>query len=424
MALIDADLQAAFEYTFPLYEMARTRWLSVELSANPNRGINRLVHRRTLLDHRARAVTTPNNDTLYTSAWLDLSQGPIEVTVPNFGPRYWSFHFMDAYTSTAQIVGSNNAGAGDIKLWLTLPGDTTPVPAGARALRLPTRDVWMLVRILVDDLQDALLVHKMQDAIALKAVNSTPGPWTNPVAPSATASSPKDGSNYLDVVNSMLARNPVPENSNLLGHWLTFGVSAGTSPAQEAANLWTAQLPGLNQSIRAGLATGSHMVQGWQYPSADTGTYGTNFALRAGVALAGLGALPPSEAVYLSAVTDSKMQALTGAASYRVRVPGSGIPAKSFWSLTMYQIEPDGRLFFTDNPINRYAVGDRTPGMVKNSDGSMDIVVQNRIPADEREKANWLPAPSGGFRMILRAYLPTDALRDGKAALPLVERLQ
>ena len=92
MAAIDADLQAAFEYTFPLYEMARTRYFTVELPANPNRGANRIGHRRTLSDHSSRNVTTPNNDTLYSSAWLDLSAGPVEITVPKISRRYWSFH--------------------------------------------------------------------------------------------------------------------------------------------------------------------------------------------------------------------------------------------------------------------------------------------------------------------------------------------
>ena len=180
------DLQAAYDYTFPLYEMARTRYLSVELPANPNRGINRLGHRRELADPRSRAVTTPNNDTLYTSAWLDLSQGPIEIKLPDFGGRYWSFQFMDAYTSTADIVGSRNAGRGAMTLWAMRTDDTRPVPAGVRAVRLPTRDVWMLARILVDDAEDAKTVHRMQDAISLRVVQEgAADAWTHPPAPAA-----------------------------------------------------------------------------------------------------------------------------------------------------------------------------------------------------------------------------------------------
>jgi hypothetical protein len=439
MAMIDADLQAAFDYTFPLYEMARTRYLSVELPANPNRGVNRLSHRRALADFKSRAVTTPNNDTLYSSAWLDLAAGPIELTVPPMGGRYWSFQFMDAYSSTAELIGSRNAGPGDVKLWVVHAQDTRPAPAGVRVVRLPTRDVWLLVRILVDDASDAQGVHKLQDAITLRVVgdgaaNSTNSAGAsattlaNAIPPKAIVGSPVDGGNYLNVVNSMLARNAVPGALNLVARWQPLGVSPGELAPPQAAAQWTAALPDLNASVKAGVSSGARQVQGWQYPDDAVGVYGGNYRLRAAVALGGLGALPTVEAVYLSALADAQGRPLNGKdgaggqAHYRVKIGADGIPAQAFWSLSMYQIEPDGRLFFVDNPAARYAVGDRTPGLVKNADGAMDIVVQHAEPAGAADRANWLPAPAGPFRLMLRAYLPSEALRQGSAPLPRVER--
>ena len=435
MAVIDADLQAAFDYTFPLYEMARTRYLSVELPANPNRGVNRLSHRRALADFKSRAVTTPNNDTLYSSAWLDLAAGPIELTVPPMGRRYWSFQFMDAYSSTAQLIGSRNAGPGDVKLWVVHAQDTRLAPPGVRVVRLPTRDVWLLVRILVDDAKDAQVVHRLQDGITLRVVGdgattsaasaSAPAATlTNPIPPQATVGSPADGGNYLNVVNSMLARNPVPGALDLVARWQPLGVAPGELATQQAAAQWTAALPDLNASVKGGVSSGARQVQGWQFPDDAVGVYGSNYRLRAAVALGGLGALPAVEAVYLSALGDAQGRPLEGQSRYRVKVGAGGIPAKSFWSLSMYQIEPDGRLFFVDNPAARYAVGDRTPGLVKSADGAMDIVVQHGEPASADERANWLPAPPGPFRLMLRAYLPSDALRDGNAPLPRVERVR
>ena len=441
MAVIDADLQAAFDYTFPLYEMARTRYLSVELPANPNRGVNRMAHRRALADFKSRAVTTPNNDTLYSSAWLDLAVGPIELTVPPMAGRYWSFQFMDAYSSTVELIGSRNAGPGDLKLWVINAQDSRPAPPGVRVVRLPTRDVWLLVRILVDDAKDALVVHKLQDAITLRvagdavaapssapssAFASAPTPLLpNPIPPLAIVGSPVDGGNYLNVVNSMLARNPVPGAVGLVARWQPLGVAPGELARPQAAAQWTAVLPGLNASVKGGISSGARKVQGWQYPDDAVGVYGSNYPLRASVALGGLGALPTVEAVYLSALADAQgrpLEGKDGQASYRVKIGAGGIPAQSFWSLSMYQIEPDGRLFFVDNPAARYAVGDRTPDMVKSADGTMDIVVQHGEPASAADRANWLPAPAGPFRLMLRAYLPSEALRQGNAALPRVER--
>jgi hypothetical protein len=420
--------------------MARTRYLSVQFPFNPARAqVNELAHRRALVDHRTRAVTTPNNDTLYSSAWLDLSAGPIEFTVPRIANRYWSLHFMDATSNTAELIGNRNAGEGTggvagTVLWILQKGDAAaeavPVPAGARVVRLPTRDAWMLARILVDGTTDTPAVHQIQDNMRLRVVGK-PGqaPTTDhPPDPAVPLGSPRDGANYLAVVNSMLARNPLPVTQAFLPGWHSLGVQPGGQPNPQQVAAWTATLPELGRSLRQGLspsgAQGPRVVAGWKYGPTSIGLYGTDYKTRASVALGGLGALPMVEALYLSATTDSQGQPLRAGTRYRLRVGPEGIQAQSFWSISMYQVEPDGRLFFVDNPIGRYALGDRTQGTVKNADGSLDIVVQAQAPEDAKDRANWLPAPAQlPMQMILRAYLPTEALRNGSAPLPAIEAL-
>lgn len=426
MAALDVDLQAAYVWSFPYYEMARTRSLSLSLAANPRAAqVNALGHRRVLSDHTARVVTAPNNDTLYSSAWLDLAGGPLELTVPRIAGRYWSLQFMDASTATVALVGSRNAGEGNLTLWIVREGDTTPAPAGARTVRLPTRDAWLLARIVVDSPQDLPAVHALQDGLRLRVVNPGTAP-AGPMAPAVSRGSPTDGANYLAVANDMVARNGVPEKERaMVARWSRFGLGSGDSAgalADQAAAL-TAAMPSLNASLRGnGLETSSRVVQRWLYPNPAVGTFGTEYALRASVALAGLGALPPEEAIYLSATTDDAGQPLQGSLRYRIHVPASGVPTGAFWSLSMYQTEADGRLFFTDNPLKRYTVGDRTAGMLKNADGSMDIVVQRDEPTEAVQKTNWLPAPAGPFRLMLRAYLPSPALAQGRLPLPVVKR--
>ena len=97
--------------------------------------------------------------------------------------------------------------------------------------------------------------------------------------------------------------------------------------------------------------------------------------------------------------------------------PGKLPPVGAFWSLTMYERGADGQSFFTQNPLNRYAIGDRTPGLKTNADGSLDIFIGHADPGGERS-ANWLPAPAGPFTMTLRAYLPKPALLNGDYRLP------
>ena len=97
---------------------------------------------------------------------------------------------------------------------------------------------------------------------------------------------------------------------------------------------------------------------------------------------------------------------------------GEAAPAQAFWSISMYN-SSDGS--FVSNPIKRYTVGDRTPGLMTNPDGSLEIFIQNAAPQDPKEKANWLPAPSGSFYLNLRMYGPDDSLQKGAWKPPVVK---
>jgi len=416
---MDAALQDAFAYTFPLYEMARTRHNALHAPA-PARSaqVNQLRHRRTLSDHRARAVTTPNNDTLYSSAWLDLSGGPLELQVPAMGARYWSVQFLDAHTGTAAVAGTRNGLGTAQRLWIAHADDPATPPAGMHAVRLPTRDAWLLARILVDGAQDLAAVHALQDGLTLHALGSgaEPVPEPRPIAPQPPAGLPQDAANFLAVVNEALRRNAMSRNAQPPDPaWQPLGV--GAPPGAQALERWTQALPAL--AARLDMARGARTVRGWSYPDPAIGTYGADHALRAGVARSGLGALPLSEALYLLAGTDAQGEPLDGRWRYRVRLPAQGLEAKAFWSLSMYQEEADGRLFFVDNPIARYALGDRS-SLPRSAQGEAEILVQHAPPDAQ---ASWLPAPTGPFRLMLRAYLPGEALLKGQAPLPVIERL-
>ena len=138
------------------------------------------------------------------------------------------------------------------------------------------------------------------------------------------------------------------------------------------------------------------------------------------MALGGLAALEPVEAVYLTRLADADGTLLDGGRRYRIRVPAGGLPLDGFWSLSVYERMPDGGLFFTDSPIQRYAVGDRTPGLQRQADGTLDLWLQRETPTDPAQRTHWLPAPPGPLQLSLRAYLPRPELREGRAALPTV----
>jgi hypothetical protein len=73
------------------------------------------------------------------------------------------------------------------------------------------------------------------------------------------------------------------------------------------------------------------------------------------------------------------------------------------------------------NPTNRYSVGGSSP-LVQNSDGSVDIYLRHQAPSGHEQ--NWLPTPSGKFKLMFRVYLPGAAILDGTYQLPPVVSVQ
>jgi hypothetical protein len=162
------------------------------------------------------------------------------------------------------------------------------------------------------------------------------------------------------------------------------------------------------------------IVNGWSFPQRNLGNFGDDYLYRAVIALSALAALEVAEATYLMCSTDADGRPLDGSHRYVLRFPAGQLPpARAFWSLSMYEVTPEGRAFFTDNPIGRYAIGDRTKGLVYGADGSLEIRIQHDRPAAEQE-ANWLPAPAGPMRLVLRAYEPNETLLDGTYRIPPV----
>ena len=409
----------AFIALFPLYEMGRARFNAAvhPLNPTPSPPNGAPVNRRTLIDHTARDVTTPNNDTLYSATWLDLHDSPVRVHVPRVDRgRYWSVALLDAYTNNFAILGSQSLGAGPLDVTVVGPQWRGKLPTG-RVLRAPTNDVQLVGRFLVNGPQDLATVHRVQDGIRIHPLNSgssTVPQWVMP----RTSTDPE---NFLAVVNEMLVRNP-PDRAQAIQfkQWADLGVGLGAYDfgrlPQQVQAAWRSRLPVLHERIKVGLQYGARLVDGWSVPSPNVGQFGSDYLLRAAVAYGGLSALAASEAIYLNLETDPSGAPLDGRKAWRLKVPP--VEARAFWSLSMYEKTPDGRLFFAANPLARYAIGDRTPGLQREPDGSFTILLQHEPPTDTR---NWLPTPAGSYAITLRAYLPTDAMRQGKAPLPRLE---
>jgi len=140
------------------------------------------------------------------------------------------------------------------------------------------------------------------------------------------------------------------------------------------------------------------------------GTYGTDYLARAATAKIGLGANVAEESVYYVAASDVHGQALSGQTPYRLRFAADQLPpvgTHGFWSVTVYNADR----FLVANPIDRYSIGDRTPGLRRNDDGSLDVDLRAHSPGGHRP--NWLPTPAGPFTLVMRIYVPDAAVLDG-----------
>lgn len=211
------------------------------------------------------------------------------------------------------------------------------------------------------------------------------------------------------------------------GHVTDFSVQAriarigvGPSDAFDPLPLGDGAVDALNAGIRDELARLTALipavgkrVNGWEMILDTVGVYGNFYAKRAVIAIAGLGANPPEDAVYPLAVADDHGDPFVGERSYRLHFEKDELPpVEAFWSLTMYDAEG----FQAANELNRFAIGDRD-ALTYAPDGSLDLYIQHTNPGPGKE-SNWLPSPLGPLGITMRLYAPKSQVLDGTWAPP------
>lgn len=358
-------------------------------------------------------LRAPNADTLYLNAWVDLSQGPVLLDVPEMGRRYYTLAFMDLYGRPHHVSTRTNQGRA-ARFALVGPGGGA-VPPGHIAIRLPTDTAWMLGRILVENPDDEGAARRMARMIAMKG---TPGPAVSEAQPMR----PGDSLEFFTVLNRALKDlQPVPGEEALMAGLDAAGF--GPDRSFDPARLSRGQALGLGCALRIGLqvlaARGfrpTRTANGWMLSSAIANP-GRDYLLRAEAARGGY-VNEPEESIYPAAVTDSSGAQLDGRHTYRIRFTmGALPPVDAFWSITAYDSRT-ARL--TENPLRRYAISDRTRGLRHGRDGSLEIVLAAAPPREGT--SNWLPVPAGPFHLVARLYLPGPEALDGRYVLPPVER--
>ncbi|MFI9210565.1 DUF1254 domain-containing protein [Streptomyces sp. NPDC053253] len=369
-------------------------------------------------------VVTPNNDTPYSWAWLDLRAEPFVVSVPEID-RYYVLPFHDLDTSYVGYVGARTTGrkAGDHLL--AGPGWTGTVPEGITGvLRADTFLVGVLGRTYLSGPEDVPALRAIQERYVLRPLSTyedtaAPHPVDEPVWP-VWREEDLGNVEFFTLLDFLLRFFPVLEDDRELRERLAaLGVS-GSGEFEPSA-----LAPAVRTAVEQGIADARARLEDAARDAIDSrrwfGTraeHGTDYLTRAVGVDKGLYGLPAAEAWYAGWAQDDRGNRPPNAAhhAYTVRIPpGQLPPARFFWSATMYRL-PERLL--VDNEIDRYSIGDRTPGLVHDDDGGLTLYVRKDRPADPKQAANWLPAPDGPFTVAIRVYGPDPSVLDGGWRLP------
>ncbi len=429
------DLKAAADaylYGYPLVIMEETRKAGESIG-----GANVLGHNREFPDGDFRFVVRPNFDTLYTSAAIDLKDGPQVVSMPDTGDRYYVLPFMDAWTNVFASTGTSTTGNGRQEVVLTGPDYTGELPEDlTTVVESPTNMVWMIGRVQTNGANDVAAVATIQNQMALTPLTD----WINgerkrgttigmadaqvDVDP-MTIVDKMDAQTYFSSLNHLMAEQPpLKDDGPELAKFAHLGIAPGMVFQMDNLGWLQAIMVQMALDITRGKMSEAmnedrSNAEGWNVIRSSIGVYGTDYPMRAVVAKFGLGALPPNEASYPSCLMTPDKELLDGSKyNYRLHFSADQLPpVDAFWSLTLYDFEG----FMKHNEIDRYSIGDRSD-MQFNEDGSLDIYIQHKRP--ESGVSNWLPAPQEEFNVILRLYLPKDKFTSGEWIIPPFEKVK
>ncbi|MDD5333606.1 MAG: DUF1254 domain-containing protein [Rhodoferax sp.] len=421
----------AYIYGYPLVVMDVTRTNAVSTQGPENQ-----LHRvRQFPEAGFKEVVRPNADTLYTSAFIDMAKGPWVFEMGANDQRYEVMPFMDAWTNVFAAPGTRTLGAAGGRLLLVGPGWQGQTPAGLTLLRSPTQMVWLIGRTQTNGVADYPLVHRLQDGIKLRALTAwqaDPGgaekistSWqpaaVKPPPPVQQMQAMSAQAFFNRLARLLVANPPAAADGPMLVKLSRIGIAPGQPPHWSPLERWSVGLGRwiADFTVAKELNKTRDLVRGWQTPPAMLGNYGTFYNTRAVVAMVGLGANLPADAVYPNARFDGTGQALDGRHRYRLHFKAGELPpVHAFWSITAYGADD----FFLDNAIHRYALGDRDP-LHYNADGSLDLLVQ-ATPPDGDQKNNWLPVKQGQpFLLNARLYWPKTPALNGQWGMPAVERI-
>ena len=427
----------AYLYFYSLITMDVTR--KQLINTEPGKGIggpmNVFVNIPAFPPADMKVVVRPNFDTLYSSAWLDLTREPVVVSVPDTGGRYYLLPMLDMWTDVFASPGWRTTGTQAGNYLIAPAGWNGAVPSGVTRIDAPTPYVWVIGRTKTDGPSDYDAVRKIQagyKVTPLSGWGQPPKPVQQVIDPGVDVKTPPKrlvdtmaGDRYFAYAAELLKLHPPHiTDQPIVAQMKRIGIEPGKSfdfngldPAVKKA---IEGAPDAAQRLMAWkVATLARVANNWSMNTDTMGVYGNYYLKRAMVTQIGLGANLPEDAVYPLNLGDEAGKPLDGANKYTVTFEkGAAPPTQAFWSVTLYDVEG----FQVANSLNRFALSSWMPFRY-NADGSLTLYFQNESPGKNNE-ANWLPAPKGPFTLTMRIYAPKSEVLTGKWNPPFVTRVQ
>lgn len=428
----------AYVYTFPLMMMdaTMTNFTNTEDIKSDSAPANWLTHADKLVDATFTDVVSPNRDTVYSQAYLDLNDGPMVFVKPKTD-RFCSVEILDFWTNAIAILGSGGDTENKEVCVITTPAHEENLPANMPRIICPTEKAAILVRTMAYDDADMKNVKKIQDEMALMPLaNYLSGEKYQPPAgtydegntfvPSEHVLSlpPEE---YFAQANKLMENNP-PLADDLETMKKLFDIGVGPNEKFDVSALgenpdtaWKEMLSGLEEYLLKNSSSYSKDIGGWNFFGEPIAEFTTEYEYRALIALVGLLANPTDVAVYPSADVDINGDALTGKNEYIIHFEKDELPPtekNGFWSITAY----NSKRGFIDNDMDRYLVNDRSKYKF-NDDGSLDIYLQSDKPEDASKVNNWLPTGDDSFSLIMRIYLPKETVKNGTWNAPSITKV-
>jgi hypothetical protein len=391
--------------------------------------INRFRHVRTLSTPGASEFVNAATDFLYSTAVIDLRNGPLRLTGGDFSGRWYGLQVLDAYMETMANIGTRTCGDVVPSVVLTFGDQQCDLTPDEWSIHSDTPFVYVVGRIAADAGRDLIDARRLQDALVLEPTDSDNRgphdladvlaslPLQNPDCPEALG--------FYSALAKVLAFVPPRGHEGmLLGLLRDIGIDPvrgfdHAALTEEVSAGLADAVPHARGILGRKLYTTGQMVDGWMWVT-DIGNYGSDYIVRALVSQHGIWANVPEESLYVMARLDADGALLHGAHRYEIRFPpGQAPPVDAFWSISYY--DEHGHL--VAHPSGRTTVNSLYSSLSLDEDGAVTIEIGPHPPSEPQRASNWLPSHDGAFNLNLRCYNPRPAMLSMQYRVPAVRRV-